>query len=290
MDLSPEDAEARDARPHLPCPHSEPPHGAAVRDLDGRTYAAATVAPAVAARLGALDLAVAMAVSSGANGPRGRRAGDRAATTRSASALGARVRRLTASPSTSPTRRAPSCTVRVHMSAHRRLPLRLRLLRRAAQRRQVHADQRPRRRQDRDHLLASRRPRATPSAGSSTATTPSWSWSTPPACTSRARCWASGSTTSSARRGPRSTRSGMCLPANERIGPGDRFLIREIARAAPQAGVRHRDQDRPRHARPPGASTCWPSSRRRRGRPDVAARSCRSRPSRASRSTCWPTC
>ena len=41
--------------------------GAAVRDLDGRTYAAAPVAlPSV--RLSALQLAVAMAVSSGAQG------------------------------------------------------------------------------------------------------------------------------------------------------------------------------------------------------------------------------
>lgn len=41
--------------------------GAAVRDLDGRTYAAADVALASLA-VGALDLAVAMAVSSGARG------------------------------------------------------------------------------------------------------------------------------------------------------------------------------------------------------------------------------
>lgn len=43
------------------------PEGAAVRDLDGRTYTAATVAlPSLA--LAALPLAVAMAVSSGASG------------------------------------------------------------------------------------------------------------------------------------------------------------------------------------------------------------------------------
>jgi hypothetical protein len=41
--------------------------GAAVRDLDGRTYAAATVALDALA-VDALDLAVAMAVSSGAKG------------------------------------------------------------------------------------------------------------------------------------------------------------------------------------------------------------------------------
>lgn len=43
------------------------PQGAAVRDLDGRTYAASTVdLPSL--RLSALSLAVAMAVSSGARG------------------------------------------------------------------------------------------------------------------------------------------------------------------------------------------------------------------------------
>ena len=42
-------------------------HGAAVRDLDGRTYAASSVAlPSL--EIGALDLAVAMAISSGAAG------------------------------------------------------------------------------------------------------------------------------------------------------------------------------------------------------------------------------
>jgi hypothetical protein len=43
------------------------PEGAAVRDLDGRTYAAASVAlPSL--KLAALDVCVAMAVSSGAHG------------------------------------------------------------------------------------------------------------------------------------------------------------------------------------------------------------------------------
>ncbi|WP_375000282.1 cytidine deaminase [Aeromicrobium sp. CTD01-1L150] len=66
MDLTPEDtklitlARASRARTGAAC-------GAAVRDLDGRTYAAASVAlPSLA--LEALDLAVAMAVSSGAAG------------------------------------------------------------------------------------------------------------------------------------------------------------------------------------------------------------------------------
>ncbi|MCX6408739.1 MAG: cytidine deaminase [Propionibacteriales bacterium] len=46
---------------------TQAPAGAAVRDLDGRTYAAADVALA-SLTVGALDLAVAMAVSSGARG------------------------------------------------------------------------------------------------------------------------------------------------------------------------------------------------------------------------------
>ncbi|MCW2790443.1 MAG: cytidine deaminase [Aeromicrobium sp.] len=66
MDLSPEDAKlvtlARSSRART---HAE--HGAAVRDQDGRTYVASTVTlPSV--HVDALDLAVAMAVSSGATG------------------------------------------------------------------------------------------------------------------------------------------------------------------------------------------------------------------------------
>lgn len=66
MDLSPEDAKlvvlARSSRARI---NAE--HGAAVRDQDGRTYVASTVSlPSI--RVDALDLAVAMAVSSGATG------------------------------------------------------------------------------------------------------------------------------------------------------------------------------------------------------------------------------
>ncbi|WP_293785082.1 cytidine deaminase [uncultured Aeromicrobium sp.] len=66
MELSAEDAKlvtlARAARAR----HGAS-QGAAVRDLDGRTYAASTVAMDTL-HLAALDLAVAMAVSSGAKG------------------------------------------------------------------------------------------------------------------------------------------------------------------------------------------------------------------------------
>lgn len=66
MTLSPEDDKlitlARSARARTGAQH-----GAAVRDQDGRTYAASTVVlPSL--RFDALDLAVAMAISSGAKG------------------------------------------------------------------------------------------------------------------------------------------------------------------------------------------------------------------------------
>lgn len=66
VDLSPEDSKlvtlARSARARTGAKH-----GAAVRDQDGRTYAAATVS-LTSLRIDALNLAVAMAVSSGAKG------------------------------------------------------------------------------------------------------------------------------------------------------------------------------------------------------------------------------
>lgn len=66
MELDPEDAKlvtlARASRSRVAAPQ-----GAAVRDQDGRTYAGSTVDLA-SLRIDALDLAVAMAVSSGARG------------------------------------------------------------------------------------------------------------------------------------------------------------------------------------------------------------------------------
>lgn len=66
MDLPPEDAKlvtlARASRARL-----QVAQGAAVRDLDGRTYTAATV-HLESLTIAALDLAVAMAISSGAKG------------------------------------------------------------------------------------------------------------------------------------------------------------------------------------------------------------------------------
>lgn len=69
MELSPEDAKlvtlARASRARTGAAE-----GAAVRDLDGRTYAGSTVA-LDSLQVTALDLAVAMAVSSGAKGLEG---------------------------------------------------------------------------------------------------------------------------------------------------------------------------------------------------------------------------
>ncbi|MEO6472731.1 MAG: cytidine deaminase [Aeromicrobium sp.] len=66
MPLSPEDAKlitlARSSRARI-----DSREGAAVRDLDGRTYVAATV-KLESVKIDALPLAVAMAVSSGAKG------------------------------------------------------------------------------------------------------------------------------------------------------------------------------------------------------------------------------
>jgi hypothetical protein len=66
MTLSPEDEKlvtlARSSRAR-----TQSDRGAAVRDLDGRTYVASSVSLA-SLQLSALDLAVAMAVSSGATG------------------------------------------------------------------------------------------------------------------------------------------------------------------------------------------------------------------------------
>ena len=85
------------------------------------------------------------------------------------------------------------------------LPIRLRLLRRPPQRRQVDADQRADRAEDRDHVQPSADHPARDPGHPAPRRTRSSSSSTRRACTSRARCSAAGSTTSSARPGPRST-------------------------------------------------------------------------------------
>ena len=153
--------------------------GACVRDTDGRTYAATSVdLPHL--QLSAVSVAVAMAVSSGAEGsrrwpwladavPDGRRPGRRRAT---CPAPGVLVW------SADPQRRGPGRVARrepIPRPSCGGLPLRLRLLRRPAERRQVDADQRPGRLARSPSPRPSRRPPGTPSAASCTGPTPSWS-------------------------------------------------------------------------------------------------------------------
>ena len=67
---------------------------------------------------------------------------------------------------------------------------------------------------------------------SCTGRTRSSSWSTRPGCTSRARCSASGSTTWSKTTWAEVDVIAVCLPASDKIGPGDRFLVSEAAKVA----------------------------------------------------------
>ena len=114
------------------------------------------------------------------------------------------------------------------------------------ERREVDPDERARRAEGRDHLVApadhaARHPRDRAPRGRAARRS-----STPPACTSRARCSGSGSTTSCARPGPRSTSIGFCVPADQEIGPGDQYIVselRKVAERTPVVGVAH--QDRP---------------------------------------------
>ena len=97
----------------------------------------------------------------------------------------------------------------------------------------------------------SRRRPGTPSAGSSTAPTRSSSWWTRPDCTSPEPCSASDSTTWCGAPGPRSTSSSCACPRVTRSGPGDRFLVDEVAESDEDAQARGGNEDRPRR---PGAT------------------------------------
>ena len=48
----------------------------------------------------------------------------------------------------------------------------------------------------------------------------------------------------------------VCFPANEKIGPGDRFLVNELAKVRRTIEVRGRHQDRPGPPPSAGSSTC----------------------------------
>ena len=83
-----------------------------------------------------------------------------------------------------------------------------------------------------------RRPPVTTCAASSIGSPPSWCWSTLPACIAPGPCSAGASTISCARHSwnPYSEPTWVdvdaivfCIPANEKVGPGDRFIARDIA-------------------------------------------------------------
>ena len=75
-----------------------------------------------------------------------------------------------------------------------------------------------------------------------------------PACTGPARCSANDSTTWSATPTPRVDVIGLCIPADEAIGPGDRWIYQQIrTRGAANHPDRHRHQGRQR----------WRGTRRR---------------------------
>ena len=181
--------------------------GAAVRDGDGRTYAAATVAlPSLS--LSALQLAVATRSAAGATRL------EAAAVVTEASTLDgaghAAVRDLAADAPVhlaapdGTARSARSCRD-VTCDAEAAVPGRVRLLRRAAQRRQVDADQRDRRAEDRDHVEQAADHPARHPRRAAPARRPARPGRHARACTGRAPCSASASTTWSARPGARST-------------------------------------------------------------------------------------
>ena len=217
--------------------------GAAVRDVDGRTYAAVTVTlPSLS--LSALEAAVAAAVSSGAAeleaaavvtaAPDGERAG--LAAVRDVGGPATRV--LVAGPDGG-VRRQLRTDVATSRSTWRiwtretdretgrtgpALPAWSGVRTPASppwSTRWSGTRSRSRR--------ASRRRPGTPSGASCTEPTASSSWSTHPACTARGPCWASDSTTSCGRHGPKWTPSVSAFQLTRKRA-GDRFIAAELGR------------------------------------------------------------
>ena len=184
-------------------------------------------------------------------------------------------------------RRRRVCRSRGHEMSDRPPPCRVRLLRRAAERRQVDADQRAGRREGRHHVeqAADDAPgRARHRAPPGRAARCCW---TPQVCTGRGRCWASGSTTRSAHAWAEVDVIGFCLPADEPIGPGDRFIAARAGGGPADAQGCHRDQDRPGGPRAGGRAADG-GEPPRQTRASSGPRSCRCPRWRASRSSCSP--
>ena len=222
--------------------------GAAVRDIDGRTYAAATVENAdPALTTSALRAAVVAAASSGA------RAFEAAVV----------VSEAEPTPRTWPSSREFGRRPVARRRSRRRrsgdLPLRLRLLRRPAQRRQVDADQRPHRAEGRDHVVAAadhpaRRPRHHPPAGRAArpGRHPRSAQAAHPAGPAAQRPGA---------RDLRQRRPHLLLRHRRRQARPGRPVHRRRAGAGDDPDHRGRHQDRPGRPRTGWGSSCSPSTR-----------------------------
>ena len=170
-----------------------------------------------------------------------------------------------------------------------RLPQRLRLLRRPAQRRQVDADQRAGRHQGGDHLVASRRPRAPWCAASCTGPTPSWSLVDTPGL-HRPRTLAGGAAQRPGHGDVVGGRRRRGLLPGRPEGRARRPVPGHGAgEGAADGQVRRGHQDRPRRPRPDRRSTCSTSPRSARRPAPTGPRSCRCPRSPVTRSSCSPT-
>ena len=81
----------------------------------------------------------------------------------------------------------------------------------------------------------------------------------------------------------------VCFPANEKIGPGDRFIVSELAKVRRTTKIAVATKTD--LATPSGSGSTCSTSPSWAGRPTPSGpRSCRSRPCPATRCSCWPTC
>ena len=82
----------------------------------------------------------------------------------------------------------------------------------------------------------------------------------------------------------------VCFPANEKIGPGDRFIVNELAKVRRTTKVADRHQDRPRDPRAAGRAPARHPAAGGGDRHRVGRDRPRVRGVRLARSSCWPTC